>query len=167
MFCPKCSQLQASDQMRFCSRCGFPLATVAQLLSNDGALASSREGSVTPRQEGIRNGVKLILASLVIGFVMALLSVFVTGHPELFVPLTAGVLFLIGVMRIAYAYMFEQSEQGHAPLSQRNQLDRLASDYGLPPAQTNFAPDFRTRRANTAEMFNPPSITEHTTKLLD
>ena len=36
MFCPKCGGEQASDEMRFCSRCGMPLGGVADLLSNEG-----------------------------------------------------------------------------------------------------------------------------------
>ena len=32
MFCPKCSQQQAADEVRFCSRCGFPLGGVKELL---------------------------------------------------------------------------------------------------------------------------------------
>jgi uncharacterized membrane protein YvbJ len=37
MYCPKCSQQQISDEMRFCSRCGFPLGAVKELIANDGA----------------------------------------------------------------------------------------------------------------------------------
>ncbi len=38
MYCPKCSQLQSSDEMRFCPRCGFALAGVAMLVDNDGVI---------------------------------------------------------------------------------------------------------------------------------
>ena len=167
MFCPKCSQLQASDHMRYCSRCGFPLATVAHLLAHDGVLASSGKGLLSPRDKGVRHGVQLIFASLLIGFFTALLSVFVIGHPELFVPLTSGVLFLSGILRIVYAYMFEQVVQGQASPTQRAELDTSAGDYKLSPAQTRFVPGLDTRRVNTAEMINSPSVTEHTTKLLN
>jgi predicted amidophosphoribosyltransferase len=36
MFCPKCNQQQASDEMRFCARCGFPLSAVADLIAHNG-----------------------------------------------------------------------------------------------------------------------------------
>src|SRR5829696_121887 len=36
MFCPKCSQEQASDEIRYCSRCGFQLNVVKALLISDG-----------------------------------------------------------------------------------------------------------------------------------
>jgi hypothetical protein len=38
MFCPKCSQSQSSEEMRYCSRCGFPLEAVALLITHDGNL---------------------------------------------------------------------------------------------------------------------------------
>jgi hypothetical protein len=37
----------------------------------------------------------------------------------------------------------------------------------LPPPQSIPVPTFAPRRANTAELVPPPSITENTTKLLD
>jgi len=32
MHCPKCGQQQVSDEMRFCSRCGFALGIVTELI---------------------------------------------------------------------------------------------------------------------------------------
>lgn len=166
MFCPKCGQQQASDQMRFCSRCGFTLGTVTDLLARDGVPMCGAEGDLSPRQKGVRQGVQLLFASLVIGFMTALLSVFVIGRPELFIPLTAGVLFLSGILRITYAYMFEQSDEAVTTAS-APQLQPNPYDYALPSAKNNFVSSLDTRRVNTAEIIRPPSVTEHTTKLLD
>ena len=38
MFCPRCGQQQISDQTKFCSRCGFQLGLVAEMLDHDGFL---------------------------------------------------------------------------------------------------------------------------------
>jgi hypothetical protein len=38
MHCPSCGQQQVSSDLRFCSRCGFPLALVAEVLSHGGTL---------------------------------------------------------------------------------------------------------------------------------
>src|SRR5687768_17032742 len=38
MHCPRCGQLQASEQTKFCSRCGFQLGLVAELLAHGGFL---------------------------------------------------------------------------------------------------------------------------------
>ncbi len=38
MFCPRCSQEQVSEETKFCSRCGFSLSLVAEVLTNGGFL---------------------------------------------------------------------------------------------------------------------------------
>ncbi|HET9530044.1 MAG TPA: zinc ribbon domain-containing protein, partial [Blastocatellia bacterium] len=37
MFCPKCSHQQATETVRFCSRCGFQLDVVKDLLASENA----------------------------------------------------------------------------------------------------------------------------------
>ena len=171
MFCPKCSQQQASDHMRFCSRCGFPLGVVANLIAHDGVLIEARENveevRLTPRQKGVREGAWFLLVSLVVGFFISLLSVFVIGRPELFVSVIAGTFFLCGILRIAYAYMFEQDALNGKRVSEQVQLGRSAGDYALPPIQSIPATSGNAEGMNTAEMVSSPSVTEHTTKLLD
>lgn len=55
MFCPKCGQ-QNSDAVRFCTRCGFRLVTVKQLLSEDGLPEKDHvEASANPLQLGRKN----------------------------------------------------------------------------------------------------------------
>ena len=43
MHCPRCGQQQVSDQTKFCSRCGFQLGLVAELLANGGFLPQLAE----------------------------------------------------------------------------------------------------------------------------
>jgi hypothetical protein len=38
MHCPSCGQQQVSSDLRFCSRCGFPLSLVSTILSHGGTL---------------------------------------------------------------------------------------------------------------------------------
>ena len=38
MHCPRCGQQQISNETRFCSRCGFQLGVVSELLLHDGYL---------------------------------------------------------------------------------------------------------------------------------
>lgn len=77
MFCPRCSQRQTSDGVRFCPGCGFQLNVVSELLSNNGAVVTgeAEEGTklLLLRRKGIRIGAKLIFLSafllpLAIGF---------------------------------------------------------------------------------------------------
>ena len=170
MFCPKCSQQQASDKRSFCPRCGFPLGVVADLIANDGALIEARENvkevPLTPRQKGVRQGAGFLFVSLVVGFFISLLSVFVIGRPELFVPIIAGTFFLCGILRIAYAYIFEQDTRIGERSSGQIELGIPAHDYALPPSRSVPASG-HARSMSTAEMVSPPSVTDHTTKLLD
>src|SRR6187402_1646964 len=43
MHCPRCGQQQISDQTKFCSRCGFQLGIVSELLENGGFLPQLAE----------------------------------------------------------------------------------------------------------------------------
>ncbi|MEJ7699628.1 MAG: hypothetical protein WKF71_08300 [Pyrinomonadaceae bacterium] len=43
MFCPRCSQEQVSSETKFCSRCGFPLGLVSEILAHGGFLPQLAE----------------------------------------------------------------------------------------------------------------------------
>lgn len=38
MHCPRCGQQQANEQIKFCSRCGFPLVVIADVVAHGGSL---------------------------------------------------------------------------------------------------------------------------------
>jgi hypothetical protein len=167
MYCPKCSQQQFSDNIRYCSRCGFQLTVVVDLLADDGVLATlemkGKQKQLAPCQEGVRQGKVLMLASLVVSFIAALLSIFL--KPELFIPLTGGIIFLCGTLRILYAYIIERGAEIQKPPSESAQFSAAARDY-LSSAHSVPVIGFSVHGVNTAEMVAPPSVTEHTTKLL-
>jgi hypothetical protein len=180
MYCPQCGQQQASSEMRFCSRCGFPLGGVAELLAHGGVLRSgddqSQEQTFSPRRRGVRQGVMMMLLGTVIVPILAILNSFTYGPGilDLLVPISAVICFAGGLMRILYAILFEQSTPDVkrdtpayvSPVTPA-QLNAGVLISALPPAQSIPVPTFATRRANTAELVPPPSITENTTKLLD
>jgi len=69
MFCPKCSQAQPADDLRFCPRCGFPLVAVKELLGRDergdkGAVAGQEWG--LPAQKDLTTGALLMFAGSVV-----------------------------------------------------------------------------------------------------
>src|ERR687895_206139 len=78
MHCPQCGQQQASSEMRFCSRCGFPLGGVVELLARGGVLPQSDAGpqdqTLSPRYKGIRQGAVMMLLGTVIVPVLAILN---------------------------------------------------------------------------------------------
>ncbi len=65
MHCPDCGQQQISDEIRFCSRCGFPLAVVSQIVAGRGTIPGLSEASEKPRwltrKKGIFFGVVWML----------------------------------------------------------------------------------------------------------
>ena len=177
MFCPKCGQQQLSDGVRFCSRCGFQLEVVKELLVTDGALvlpeAEIQRDHRSPRNRGIRQGIMLMLLTALIVPVAALLSK--TGIlPREFVALAAIICAVGGFMRFVYALMFEESARNRkrvAPAHETpQQLRAGAAARSLPPQQSRPESDvYNGRRTETAEILHqpPPSVTENTTRLLD
>ena len=78
----------------------------------------------------------------------------------LLLPLT---IFFIGLVWMLYCRLFSDNtptvkKQLPAHLHRPNEY--------LPPAQVNPAPVLRAREPNTAEIIQPPSVTEYTTNLL-
>jgi hypothetical protein len=174
MYCPHCGQQQASDALRFCSRCGFPLGVIAEVLAQGGTLSTREpEGQglkMSPRQKGIRQGAMLMLSALLI-VPLIIFAVIILDSDALIplVPLSAIVCVVGGMLRIAYALMFEDagpSQRFASNFSLPAQLNAPLRNQALPPAQGTPVTDWR-RRTETAEIIQPPSVTENTTKLLD
>ena len=177
MYCPQCGQQQVSDATRYCSRCGFLLEGVAMVLASGGQVPMRyvQPGSqkLSPRSKGVRQGAMLMLLTLFVVPVISIMSVFVTGGEEVIIPLTAIFFFIGGLLRMLYALLMEEAYPsqsvnhvvGYAPTGMP-QVDTSARNVALPPASANPAGSWRPR-PNTAEIYQPPSITENTTRLLD
>jgi hypothetical protein len=82
--------------------------------------------------------------------------------------------FMAAILRMIYAVFFQQgaprkkkqdSAQVSAPIT-TEKLGSATRGFALPQSQSVPVAAFNTRRADTAEMVRPPSVTEHTTKLL-
>lgn len=177
MYCPQCGQQQVSDVTRFCSRCGFLLDGVTAVLASGGQVpirhVQSGNTKLSPRSKGVRQGALMMLSTLLLVPLMAIITVNFDIAPELFVPATAILFFVGGLLRILYALMMEDAN----PQTEVNQtaaygpagipqVDTSARNFALPPASENPAAGWRPR-TNTAEIYQPPSITENTTRLLD
>ncbi|HKQ53198.1 MAG TPA: zinc ribbon domain-containing protein [Pyrinomonadaceae bacterium] len=180
MYCPQCGQEQASSEMRFCSRCGFPLSGVNDLLARGGvtaAAATSQAGKtgpqvrgLSPRQKGTRAGLMQMLSGFLVVPVIAILSHNIFGWQGLIIPLAALITFIGGLLRIIYARLYEDDTPEmltEASLPAPVHLSARARVSALPPQQSVPASSFAPRRVNTAELVPPPSVTENTTRLLD
>ena len=177
MFCPQCGQQQVNGIIRFCSRCGFPLDGVMQLLSNGGSLPVYRTPDepvpVSARRKGIKQGGLLFLSGAVLVPILGIFASYSgSGFLEILTGLAAIMCFLGGVMRMLFAAVFEEGAPkpvrmyGPPPMHLPQQFAPHAPSPALPPPPARPQPT-SWRRPNTAELVNPPSVTENTTRLLE
>jgi hypothetical protein len=179
MFCPQCGQRQTSNEARFCSSCGFQLYVVTELLKTGGQLARRppAPGKMSPRSRGLRQGAMLMLSTLVVVPVIAILGVAMIGLPGEFVGAAAVICAMGGFLRMMYALLFESNEaqedatpppQYVPPASIPNYLGARQTPSALPPQQSMPVNTYGApRRFDTGEIAPPPSVTDHTTRLLD
>lgn len=179
MFCPRCSQEQVSDQIKFCSRCGFPLALVTEILRYDGFLPQLAELNKGKKLFSRRNG--LVFALFWFMFFVLIMTPFfgIMDVDEL-----AGICAILGTMggliiTIA-SFVFLKNQPRNTefynqelPNKKGKNLfqSRQANQTALPPqqsqaAQSYVAPVNAWRAPDTGDLVQPQSVTEGTTKLL-
>ena len=183
MYCPNCSQQQISPEVRFCSRCGFPLDGVAALVANGGLLPGQQQAGgelapPSPRLKGVRQGGLLILLGMFIVPCLIFMIEELRIIPEGVGIAAALIFFLGGFLRMVYALLFEDGPLRRKTLPAGYVNAQAATawatggagrDAALPPAQGVPANAYVPPRADTSEIApqRPPSVTEHTTKFLD
>lgn len=178
MYCPRCAQAIANER-QFCARCGFPLEDVKKMVAAGGELkklvAEDTAPALSERQKGIRQGVKLLLLCLVLlplhfvveGLLPSVENTNMDELPQFIVDALLWVILLAGFARISYALTFERGAVNKIEERQPGRLNGADAPHALPPMQSVPVTDFSFRRANTAEMVEPPSVSERTTSLLD
>jgi hypothetical protein len=174
MYCPQCGQQQVSDATRYCSRCGFLLEGVGLVLASGGQVpmrqVQSGDRKLSPRSKGIRQGAMMMLSTLLLVPLVAIITVNFLEPLVFLIGVTAIVCFVGGLLRILYALLMQDEvapleinpAPGYSPPTQFDSPARTT----LPPASANAATGWRPR-TNTADIYQPPSITENTTRLLD
>jgi hypothetical protein len=175
MFCPQCGQQQVTGIIRFCSRCGFPLDGVIQLLSNGGMLPVYRSPDepvqISPRRKGVKQGGMLLLSGALIVPILGIFASYMNTSPflEILLGLAAIICFVGGPLRMLFAAVFEDAApspiRAYGPPAPM-QFAPHAQNHALPPQPARPQPSWRPRPV-TAELANPPSVTENTTRLLD
>jgi len=178
MYCPKCSQQQTSDEMRFCSRCGFPLEGVTLLVDNDGLIPLLEND---PGQKPHSSRGKMISESAYLTLIAWAVTLIATmafnfgGRLETIAKIAALIFFfvgLIGLLRFMYAFLFVRetapalSQRATPPGISASPALKESTRAALPPQQTVPVSDY-PRRSNTKEMVPRPSVTENTTRLLE
>jgi hypothetical protein len=180
MFCPVCSQEQVSDEVRFCSRCGFLLTGVSQVIANGGVFPqmsnNNDPNAISPRKKGIKQGALLLFLSFIVVPLLAIVTIAAEAEP-FFVVAAFILTFVAGILRMLYAFLFESKSPGAVsenvlPDSIQNILPGKKSQSALPPQQgvpaASYVPPVAAPnwRETNDLMQKPPSVTDSTTKLL-
>ena len=179
MYCPRCGQQQATDSMRFCSRCGFSMEGTMHLLAHGGILPVYQqpgEKTISPRRKGVKQGALLMLLGAIVVPIFGVMASFAPGRLDnlfaFFAELSAVICFVGGPLRMLFAAIFEE---GAPPNQFTPQLNYRVPAPAIPPAHVsalppapaaNSASQWR-QRPQTAEIQTPGSVTDSTTQLLD
>lgn len=151
------------------------------LLSHGGMLpryqtdATPQEAS--PRRKGVKQGALLFLLGALLVPLFGVMSGFAPGRLEnvflFFCAASAIICFLGGPLRMLFAALFEEgapprpftmAPQSYAPPAMTGPPPPFARISAVPPQSVN--PTTEWRRTNTAEIAQPPSVTDSTTQLL-
>jgi hypothetical protein len=175
MHCPQCGQQQTPGEVRFCSRCGFPLGGVSELIAHGGALPNYNPLEAqkpSPRRKGVQQGATLIMLGIITTILFGILNNYL-GTPEFLVALSAVIGFVGGPLRVLFALIFEEGAPRHPVIVQTYVPPHTGTSFGapvhhtaLPLAQAPPVPVYRPQH-HTAEMVRPASVTEGTTRLLE
>lgn len=170
MFCPNCGQQQVSEDVRFCSRCGFQMHVVARLLETGGALAGF-EAEATGKKSLFKRitssaGAKVMFVSVVMFIFVFFLALIANAPQFLAIPFF---LFVIGAAMVIYKLLFGEKNNivGDENFYQSKNINRTNSPNELPPSRSVPVSAYENPRSKANEIRQPPSVTEPTTKLLE
>jgi hypothetical protein len=178
MHCPRCGQQQISAEIKFCSRCGFQLNLVSELLQHNGILPELAELQKNKKWLTRKNALKFSLAWFLILTCILTPICGIAGIDE------GSAFFAIlgtmgGLIMMIFSFLLLPKEQKYYQnenvLQSANQAAQFtgANNYqaALPPQTSqpveNYMPPAGSWRApDTGEFAKPGSVIENTTKLL-
>ncbi len=178
MHCPRCGQQQASEEIKFCSRCGFPLGLVSEVLANGGFLPQLADLHKNKKWLTRKFGLKIaLLWFMLIAFLIPLAAI--TRAPGGVIAGFAIIAFCGGLLLTALSFLFLQKETKPHQLQNEFQNDNYAPQFlsgnqgrtALPPPTSqpvsSYAPPMAGswKAPDTGDLV-PHSVTEVTTKLL-
>ena len=169
MYCPNCGQQQVSGEMRFCSRCGLALTGLAEWLAGGGLPVQRADetqlSEPSPRRKHIRRASKLMFVSGVLFPIFILLCAAIEEGGPMVVPV--GILF-VSLVWMLYARLFiNNTAPAISRAAQQPAFGSMPARSALPPAVNNPIPNIGRQQVRTNELVQPPSVTDHTTRLLD
>lgn len=180
MHCPRCGQEQVSEDIKFCSRCGFPLGLVSEILAHGGFLPQLADLHKKGKKWLTRNfGLKIALVWFIaICFLLVPLAA-ITRAPGGIIPGLAIIGSCGALLMTILSFLFLPKEnkyyQGQNELPNQaaaaQYLSGRQTQTALPPPLSQPVSDYAPPMAGswkapeTGELV-PRSVTEGTTRLL-
>lgn len=179
MYCPRCGQQQISNETKFCSRCGFQMGLVSELIANNGFLPQLQAlYNQKPSFFSKKNGV-IFTTIWFIFWVMMVPAFFGIANEDEAAGVSAVFGFFTSLMLLIFSLGVLKSSPKkikvpviEVPNMQPQTLYGPPLHQALPPqqtpsAQSYTAPQGAWRTPDTGELTKVPgSVTETTTKLL-
>jgi len=177
IYCPRCGQEQLSPEVRFCSRCGFVLTGLSEIVINGAIPQHLLPGAPKPptaRRRGLKQGGAWFLLGVLMVPLLGVLSLLIR-FPEEIIGLAAVLFFVGGIVRMIFALIFESGNPQEKTLEDnvlqtaQKLINKNPQANALPPHQSipvdSYAPP-RSSWRDTNDL-EPSSVTDSTTKLLE
>jgi len=175
MHCPRCGQEQVSAETKFCSRCGFPLGLVSEVLSHGGFLPQLAQLNEKKTLLTKKNGV-IFSVFWFIFFTMLLTSIIGIAGGEELAGISAVIGFFGGLMIMVASLLLKPTRKSsdypnnlEIPAANPQTLYGLQHQNALPPQQSIPTTGYVSPPAGNWRDTNDlakTSVTENTTKLL-
>ena len=176
MHCPRCGQQQVSEDIKFCSRCGFPLGLVSEILAHGGFLPQLADLHKTKTWFTKKNGVMFSLFWFIFFlFIMTpfwgILDVDKMSGISAIIGIFGGLMWLIGSLVFLKSSKQPQNISTAIPqntFQTNSQIQGVPQQQALPPQQSipvsNYVPPGSWRETNDLVELN--SVTDETTRML-
>jgi F0F1-type ATP synthase assembly protein I len=180
MYCPRCGQEQVNNETRFCSRCGFLMTGVTEIIANDGLIPEKyvrvKDAKNSPKKRGIKQGATLFLSGILIVPLIAIIFAGIYNTEGFIVAIAALLTFVAGILRMLYAVLFESGNPNENTLEEnvlatsQKFLNKQKNKNALPPEQSiptsAYEPPTAGNWRDTSDL-EQSSVAEDTTKLLE
>lgn len=172
MYCPRCSQQQIPEEIKFCSRCGLPLGIIAEVLAHGGFLPQLAELG-KKKKFTRRNGLIFALFWFMFFVLIMMPLVFIDNRNDALVMAILGTMGSLIMVIASFIFLKNEPKQTYLP-NQNTETNNFKNLYqknqnALPPQQSipasAYAPSMQGNWRDTKDLVQP-SVTEGTTKLL-
>jgi hypothetical protein len=175
MHCPSCGQQQVSAEIKFCSRCGFPMGLISEVLANGGFLPQlaelNKKRSIFNRKNGVIFGFLWFMLFTLFAIIMN-----IADAPSIPIEMCMAIacfgsmMIILGSVALLPSSKKYFIDQQMRPSPMTHGLHGAGHHQALPPQQSipasAYAPPGAGSWRDTKDL-ESTSVTESTTKLLE